>query len=308
MSCREFQNQIVLFLYEELPEESRNDLESHLHECDGCRQVMDSQKSMHVMLAEDESGWELPSDLLVESRRALADELDQVERKRSWWRLPTFSVVLTPMRMLESATLIAMGLALGVYVSQQRATPSDGALNPTTAAISVIPQDGTVQNLRVVNTDASGRVEFAGDVVQPMRFEGRMEDETTLKLLFSAVQDSENAGSRMQAVEVLSTKSSEPSVKELLIRALAMDNNPGVRLKALEGLKPFAGEQPVRTALIQALRDDDNSGIRVGAIEALTPFIQSDAIANEIQEATKDDENQYIRLKGQGLQLVGHPR
>jgi hypothetical protein len=308
MSCRDFQNQIVLFLYEELPEENKDGLESHLRDCDGCRQAMEHQKSLHTLLAEEESDWEFPSDLLLESRRALSDELDRIERKRSWWRIPTFSGVLTPMRMLESATLIAMGLALGVYVSQQRGVPSGTDFGPGTAAISVIPQDGIVENLRVVNADASGRVEFAGDVVQPLSFEGRLEDETTMMLLRSAVQDSENPGSRMQAVEVLSTKSSEPSVKELLIRALTNDGNPGVRLKALEGLKPFAGEQQVRTALIQALGHDDNSGVRVGAIEALTPFIHTDAMASEIQEATKNDENPYIRLKGQGLQFVGNRR
>ena len=58
--------------------------------------------------------------------KALADELDRIEKKRSWWRMPAFSVVFTPMRLLESAALVAMGLALGVYVSNQQAriTPS----------------------------------------------------------------------------------------------------------------------------------------------------------------------------------------
>src|SRR2546422_8283922 len=55
-----------------------------------------------------------PSDLLVESRKGLADKLDRIERNRSRWRLPAFSVVFTPMRLLESVALIAMGLALGV--------------------------------------------------------------------------------------------------------------------------------------------------------------------------------------------------
>jgi hypothetical protein len=260
MNCREYQNQIVLFLYEELQDEEREGLENHLHECDGCRQALDEQKGFHSVLSEDSSTWEFPSDLLVESRRSLADALDHVEQKRSWWRVPAFSVVFTPMRLLESATLIAMGLALGVFVSQQQIGPADpnslASVGSGTATISAIPQNGTVSNLRVVSADASGRVEFAGDVVQPLRFQGRMDEETTLRLLFSALQDDANPASRLQALEVLSKNSSEPSVKEILVQALINDENAGVRLRALEGLKPFAGEEDVRVAFIQALKYD----------------------------------------------------
>jgi hypothetical protein len=311
MNCREYQNQIVLFLYEELPEDDRNGLESHLHQCDGCRQTLNEQQGMHALLSEDAAAREFPSDLLVESRRSLADALDRVERKRSWWRVPAFSVVFTPMRLLESATLIAMGLALGVYVSQHQVAPSTSplsAFDSGTGTISVIPQNGTVSNLRIVSTDPSGSVEFAGDVVQPLRFQGRMEEETTLRLLFSALLDDANPASRLQALEVLSKNSSEPSVKEVLIQALVNDENAGVRLRAIEGLKPFAGEEDVRTAFIQALKYDSNSGVRVSAIEALTPFISNDEIVNQIQEVTKNDDNAYVRMKGQGLQLVGNRR
>src|SRR5207237_10166662 len=121
MSCKEYQHQITLLLYEELPESARVELEMHLTACRSCRDAYESEKAMHSVLAEDASRWDIPSDLLVESRRGLSDELDRIEKKRSsWWRMPTFSVVFTPMRLLESAALIAMGLALGVYVSNQR--------------------------------------------------------------------------------------------------------------------------------------------------------------------------------------------
>src|SRR5262245_16693256 len=120
MSCQEYQKQIVLSLYEELHEGEKSGLETHLNECAGCRQAYQEQHDFCTTLAEDKSAWEIPSDLLVESRRALADGLDNMERKRSWWRIPTFSVVFTPMRMLESATLIALGLAFGVYISNHQ--------------------------------------------------------------------------------------------------------------------------------------------------------------------------------------------
>lgn len=310
MSCREYQNQIVLSLYEELQDSEKITLAVHLEACGDCRKVVEENQGFHTILAEDTPAWELPSELLIASRRALADELDRIEKKRSWWSIPTFSVVFTPMRMLESAALVTMGLALGVYVSNQQ-TPAGPAGSEAARLESVvassIPQNGRVSNVRIVNANANnGTVEFAGDVVQPLRFSGRMEDETTQRLLFSAVQDSMNPGSRMQAVEVLARKSAEPSVKGVLIHALLNDGSLGVRLKALEGLKPFAGEDDVRAAFMQALMSDPNDGVRVAVVDALAPFTNNEAMANRIEEVTRNDDNTYVRLKGQGLiQLVG---
>lgn len=302
MTCQEYQKQIVLGLYEELQESERAGLETHLTGCTGCRQAYDEQHQLSNLLAEDEGAWEVPADLLVESRRGLADQLDKLEQKRSWWRVPTFSVVFTPMRMLESATLIALGLAFGVYISNQQVAPLAPAPDATALALSAVPQNGRVSNVRIINADsATATVEFTGEVVQPLRFTGRLEDDATRQLLFSAVQDSMNPGSRMQAVEVLARKSSEPSVKGVLIHALLNDENLNVRLKAFEGLKPFAGDDDVRSAFMQALMKDTNEGVRVAVVDALAPFTKSEAMANSIEAVTRNDDNTYVRLKGQGL-------
>jgi hypothetical protein len=306
MSCQNFQRQIVLSRYEELHEGERTGLETHLRECEGCRRAYDEHQAFFGALADDNAAWEVPSDLLVESRRTLADKLDQIETKRSWWRMPAFSVVFTPMRMLESATLIAMGLAFGVYVSNHQPAQPGTDLN-TASVITSLPQDGRVSNVRIVNADAStATVEFVGDVVQPLRFTGDLEDATTQRLLFSAVQDSMNPASRMQAVEVLARRSAEPTVKGVLIHALLNDQSLNVRLKAFDGLKPFAGDEDVRAAFMQALMNDPNDGVRIAVVDALAPFTKTQAMANTIEAVSRNDDNTYVRLKGQGLiQTVG---
>jgi HEAT repeats/Putative zinc-finger len=304
MSCQEYQRQIVLSLYEELNDGERAGLETHLFECTGCRQAYEEHQAFSNALAEDKTAWELPSDLLVECRGELADQLDRIETKRSWWRIPTFSVVFTPMRMLESATLIALGLAFGVYISNHQVSPLRPPAGDSAAAmaLSAVPQNSRVSNVRIVNTDSNtATVEFTGEVVQPLRFTGQLEDDTTRRLLFSALQDSMNPRSRMQAVEVLARKSSEPSVKEVLIHALLNDENLSVRLKALDGLKPFAGDVDVRAAFMQSLMSDPNDGIRVAVVDALAPFTRSETEANSIEAVTRNDDNTYVRLKGQGL-------
>jgi hypothetical protein len=51
MSCREYQHQISLFLYEELPEDQQPGLESHIQQCENCRHAR--KKGLHYVLAED---------------------------------------------------------------------------------------------------------------------------------------------------------------------------------------------------------------------------------------------------------------
>lgn len=309
MNCKEYQHQITLLLYDELSEGAHRELEAHLEQCESCKHAFAAERAMHSTLAEDVDSWDVPSDLLVESRKALADQLDRIEVKRSWWRMPAFSVVFTPMRLLESAALVAMGLALGVYVSNQQA-PAKSAASLSKVAEQIsdtpeIPQNGTISNLQVVHVDpASGQVELAGEVSQPLRFNGKMEDKTVKQLLFSALRDSNNPGSRLKAVEVLSQKPTDESIEEALINALVYDDDAGVRMRAMEGLKTFANEQHVRAAFVHTLQNDPNAGIRMGAIDALLARNAKDpALAATLKEATKQDDNQYIQRRV--LQYVG---
>lgn len=306
MNCSDYKHQIELFLYEELPEAEQLELESHLSACEGCKQTFEEEKGLHSVLAEDASSWDLPSDLLVESRRELANELDKIERKRSWWKIPGFSVVFTPMRMLESAALVAMGLALGVYLTNQQQTTlqlAQQTATPESQIIASLPANGSVSNLRIVSANPStGQVELAGEIVQPMRMQGTMGDETVRQLLVSALGGSSNSGSRLSAVEVLSQQPNSELVKGALIQALMYDDNPGVRLRAMQGLKQFAAEADVQVAFMHTLNNDADAGIRVEAIEALTHNGRNTSLVKALEPFTRDD-NTYVKMKA--LQFVG---
>jgi len=208
--------------------------------------------------------------------------------------------------LLESAALVAMGLALGVYVSNQQ--PQQPIVDAGQQELNLIPRNASVSNLRIVNANpTTGQVELAGEVMQPLRFSGSMSDVTVRQLLFSALRDANNPGSRLQAVEVLAQKPTDEAIEEALIHALVYDPNVGVRLRALEALKQFANEEHVRAALMHTLTNDEDSGVRVQAIDALTSQNSNDsALARAIEELTKREENSYVRNKA--LQFVGTAR
>jgi HEAT repeat protein len=124
------------------------------------------------------------------------------------------------------------------------------------------------------------------------------------KILFNALRDVNNPGSRLKAVEILAQKPTDESIEEALISALVYDNDPGVRMRALEGLKTFTNEQHVRAAFMHTLQNDDNAGIRIEAIDALLARNAKDPeLAQKLTEATKQDDNPYIRSRV--LQYVG---
>jgi hypothetical protein len=47
VNCREYQHQITLLLYEELPEGMRPELEAHLRECTNCKDAYESDTETH---------------------------------------------------------------------------------------------------------------------------------------------------------------------------------------------------------------------------------------------------------------------
>jgi len=297
-----------LFLYEELTEREQTELETHLQACGSCNDSFEQQKSFHAALAEDAGPWNVPSDLLVESRRALANELDRLERKpwsKGWWRLPAFSFVVTPMRLLESTALLAVGLAVGVYLNTSILHPASPLTSGASSASSGSGFE-SVSNLRILNSDAAtGNVELAGDMVRPLHFQGNVQDDTAQQLLVGALRDGRNASSRMSAVEVLSRKPDDQRVKEALILALIEDDNAGVRIKALESLAPFATEdKDVQAAFLNVLANDPAAGIRRKAIDALKGLANDDSVARNVREATKNDDNAYIKI--QAVQFGGN--
>ena len=302
MNCRERHHDIVLFLYDELSNHTRNELRAHMDDCTACQEFYENEKQLHFSLTDDFSTWEVPSDLLVESRRSLSEELDLIDQKRFRWRMPSMVAPFLRMRLLESAAFVSIGLAVGVYVMAQRPVPTPAP--PQQNQATLIPRNATVSNLRITEADpTTGQIELVGEMVQPIQLRGSLEDESVRDLLFGALRSPNNPGVRLRAVELLSRNPRDASVKELLIGSLLSDENIGVRLQALEGLQAFAAEGNVRRALKYALENDENPGVRVKAIEALTPLTAEEAMDGIVRERVRNDPNSYVTMRA--LQFVG---
>jgi hypothetical protein len=299
MNCRDRRHDIVLFLYDELGETERNQLRRHLDECGACREFADTERTLYTRLTDDFSSSNMPPDLLVDCRRELSEGLDRLSTR--WWHFPA---QLFRLRWLEAAALVSIGLALGVYVSTGRAVNGSDPTAGSSSALPGVTGDAVVSNLRILSADpASGDIELAGEMVTPMRLQGRIDDTEFQQFVFGALRAHTNAGERLRIVELLAPNARDLSVQQALAGALLHDENPGVRLYALQALRPFAMQEEVRSALLYVLESDEIPGIRVAAIDALSPLTQDEALEEVVQEAVRADPNSYVRMRA--LQFVG---
>src|SRR5581483_8162996 len=123
--------------------------------------------------------------------------------------------------------------------------------------------------VRYVEPESSGKVKMVIEEVRERSLTGSVNDQDIQNLLLAAARDPQDAGLRVESVDLLKSSRECPEVKNALLYALQHDSNPGVRLKALEGLKNSSADPDVRQVLTQVLLADDNAGVRTQAIDLL---------------------------------------
>lgn len=77
-TCPDF-DLFSVYLDNELPEQYREKIESHLSECDKCRKEFDKMKAIHESLAKD-------SDSIIITEKALEDSFAKLQARRSYNR------------------------------------------------------------------------------------------------------------------------------------------------------------------------------------------------------------------------------
>jgi hypothetical protein len=305
MKCEWVQQNIVLFVYDELPDDARFELEQHVARCTGCAGELESAKKFR----KDFSGIPVqdPSpNFLAASRMKLQEELETAEQG-AWWHRFIFDPIAW-LQQIRFAPALALAIFIvgfaggigatykmvkggGAEVGPGPATPGQASLGTSVGAIqSVSQQPGS--NLVTVKYDA----------VSPQVQTGSLKDPNIQQLLLYAARNNYNAGVRLYSVDLLTQQPNDTHVREALIYALRYDSNTGVRLKALDGLGPYVkGDVQVRDAVLESLMSDANPGIRVEALRLLEPVRCDSSVRIVLQRLAAKDENRYIRSQARTL-------
>ena len=306
MKCEIANENIVLMMYGELPDELAGGLEQHLSTCVECSgelesiQVLDGYLALMPVL-------EPSPNLLAQSRMRLDDALDMIPPHGLLMRLR--SNLYRWMGHVQSAPalatlLLGVGFLAGNFTYRYEVAH---APKPPGAVTISKPNDGVIANVTgIVKTPNSELVQVNYNRIVPETIEGSLDSQPIRQLLLAATSAGATDGVRMNSVSLLTSECQaghecQPSqdgkgIRHALMVSLRYDQDPGVRMKALEGLQRFVGQdQHVRDAVLEAVMHDPDAKVREAAIDLLTP-VQSDSSVREVlRTVSTQDTNPYIR-------------
>ena len=292
MKCELVQNNLNLYLYDELPDDARHEVETHLSTCAECAA---EAKTMRMFLqAMTGARVEDPSpSLLAASRMKLQEALESAEQNRGWSR---FTVDIAGwMHQLRfspalAVMLLMIGFGGGILASFRTKPPIDvtGPKPPESAAIASI--SGITQDPQ------TNSVQIKYNKLVPDEAQGSLNDPKIQQLLLYAARNNYNSGVRLDSIDMLTQRPEDAQVREALIFALRYDKNPGIRLKALAGLKPYVkSDIRVRDVMLEALLRDSNEGVRAEAIRSLQTVIADSSVRATLATLAEKDSNNFIR-------------
>src|ERR1700757_4821522 len=270
MNCDWVQQNICLYLYDDLADDARHELEQHIQRCSACAAELAGQRDFQAQmnaLAVDEPS----ASFLAAARMRLQESLETAEQHRAWYQRFVFDPAawLRQVRFSPAlaAVLLMAGFGSGVgtmySVLGGRGAPQAQQQSAAEASISDITSIDRQPN--------SKQVEIHYNRILPGSVAGSVDDPKIQQLLaYVAKSNINNSGARLGAVDLLTGNPDDPQARDALTYALRYDNNPGVRLKALDGIGPYVKQDiRVRNAVLEALLNDVNLGARTGVLHAL---------------------------------------
>ena len=284
MKCEWVRENILLFVYNELPDDARYELEQHVARCGDCAGELKATRVFHATLSSLPVEEPTPN-LLTASRMRLQEALETTEQGGLWQKL-TFALAglyLHVEKDYSGKQVQRVHMLLG----KQRkpwptfTLPADRGDITVSDVMETAPGPERDQAIHrwcisgirsIIQEPGSDKVSIKYDATTTQQTEGSINDQRIQQLLLFAARNNYNSGVRMDSVDLLTQKPDDTRVREALLYALRYDSNPGVRLKALEGLSSYVKDDVrVRDTLLEALMNDSNAGVRTRALQLLEP-------------------------------------
>jgi hypothetical protein len=301
MNCDWVQQNICLYLYNELADDARHELEQHLQRCAACAGELaaqqDFQAQMSALPAEEPS-----ASFLAAARMRLQEALETTEPRRAWYDRFVFDPTAWLRQMRFSPALAAVLLMVGFGSGLGTMYSAMGGKTGNAAAKVPAAEQASISGITSIDHQPnSNKVQIHYERILPESVEGSIDDPKIQQLLqFAAKNNVNNSGVRLNSVDLLTSNPDDPQAREALTYALRYDSNPGVRLKALDGLGSYVKQDiRVRNAVLEALLNDSNLGVRSGALHALEPVRADSSVRMALQQLAKEDPSDYIRTESQ---------
>jgi hypothetical protein len=320
MNCELAQEDIVLSVYGELPDDRAHRLELHLAQCERCRQEMEAvaalQKAMSAAPMDEPS----PS-LLARTRLRLDEALDAMPSGGFFRRLS--QRFRRGLGSLQGAPVMAMfllvaGTAAGGYGGYRVALHRVHAAEMAQNSASPVPVVADIDAAQIAGVSSislepgSENVEVRFERVTPETAFGTLDDPRIRQLLLLGARNRANPVVHDDSVDLLAQECQAGHqcnggpIRNALMVALRYDRDPRVRRKALEGLEAYIPiDTRVRDAVLEAVLHDSDADVRTEAIGLLEPVDADSAVREVLETVANRDQNPAIRtVSRQYLQQV----
>ena len=300
MKCEWVQENILLHIYNELPDDARYELEQHVARCADCAAELKATRQFHATISQFPVDEPTPN-LVTASRMRLQEALETTEQGGFWQRL-VFDpgAWLRPIKLAPAlaAAIFIVGFAGGIGATYQVMN----GRNPVEPGIAT-PAESSITGIRsVTQQPGSSQISIKYDTVSTLEAQGSLNDQRIQQLLLFATRNNYNSGVRMDSVDLLTQTPNDTRVREALLYALRYDSNPGVRLKAIEGLGSYVKDDVrVRDAVLEALMNDANPGLRTQALHLLEPVRADSSVRVVLQKLAEKDPNPYIQSQARNV-------
>ena len=298
MKCDWVRENILLYVYNELADDARYELEQHLGRCPECATELKATRKFHALLSTSPVDEPTPN-LLTASRMRLQEVLETATQggflsrfvfdPGAWLRQIRFAPAL-------AAAIFILGFGGGIAATYKVVSGPKLAPLPGIEKAAPVGEANITGIQSVTQEPGSDQVTIKYNTTSTQEAQGPLNDARIQQLLLFAARNNYNSGVRMDSVDLLTQKPDDTRVREALMYALHYDNNPGVRLKAIEGLGSFVkDDMRVRDAVLNALISDSNPGVRTQALHLLEPVKADSSVRAVLQRLAENDQNQYIR-------------
>jgi HEAT repeats/Putative zinc-finger len=304
MKCEWVQENILLHIYNELPDDARYELEQHVARCTDCAAELKAARQLHATLSQFPVQEPSPN-LITASRMRLQEELETTEQGGFWQRL-VFDpgAWLRPIKLAPALTaaIFILGFAGGIGATYQTYQVMNGR-NPVDLSAVAAPTESSITGIQSISQQpGSSQISIRYNTVSTQEAQGSLNDQRIQQLLLFATRNNYNSGVRMDSVDLLTQTPNDSRVREALLYALRYDSNPGVRLKAIEGLGSYVrNDVRVRDAVLEALVNDSNPGLRAQALVLLEPVRADSSVRVVLQKLAENDQNLYIRTQARNV-------
>ena len=303
MKCDWVQANVLFYVYNELEDDARYEVEQHLGRCPDCAAELKAARKFHATMSQ-ESVAEPSPNLLASSRMRLQEALETASQGGFWQRFifePANWMRQIRMSPALAAVIFIVGFGGGIgatynYLINRPSSLVEPVLTPA-------PTEASITGIRSVTQEpGSNRVSIKYDTVSTQETQGSLDDQRIQQLLLFAARNNYNSGVRMDSVDLLTQAPNDTHVREVLMYSLQNDTNPGVRLKALDGLSGFVRQDTqVRDAVLQALIGDSNQGVRIQALRMVEPLKADSSVRSVLTRLAAADQNVSVRSQARTM-------